>query len=59
MVRNMDFRTGLAIVRDLANENVLEESYAEDSILKQERREQLEAVDIVDEFLTLLRGHNL
>jgi hypothetical protein len=55
----LPFVDALAIVRDLANENVLEEFQAQDNELEEERQRQIEAVERVDDLLTILRGHHL
>jgi hypothetical protein len=55
----MTFVDAVAIVRDLANENVLEHWQAADNDLEDERILQLEAVEQIDTFLSLLRGHHL
>ncbi len=56
----MEFIDALAIVRDLANENILELQVATQNVeLFEERDRQRKAVDKVDDFLTLLRGHHL
>jgi hypothetical protein len=55
----MKFADAVAIVRDLANENVLEEWMAEENGIPDAREEQLEAVKQIDLFLDLLRGHHL
>ncbi len=55
----MDFMKAtdaLAIVIDLANENVLEEEYCDDLNLKEERNMQLQAVDVSTKYLECLRG---
>lgn len=55
----LSFVDALEIVRDLANENVLEEFQARDNDLEYERLRQLEAVSRVDDLLTILKGHRL
>jgi hypothetical protein len=54
----MKFVDAVAMVRDLASENVLEEGMCDGDLLEI-REEQLEAVGQVDSFLDLLRGHHL
>ncbi len=56
---HLPFVDALAIVRDLANENVLEEWQAQDNECEDERQLQLEAVNRIDDLLTILRGHSL
>jgi hypothetical protein len=55
----MKFNDAMAIVRDLAYENILELGDAQDNCVEEIRSEQIEAVGKMDEFLDLLRGHHL
>ena len=54
----MKFIDAMAVVRDLANENVLDPGQAAGG-LEEERSFQLEAVEQMDAFLSLLQGHHL
>lgn len=51
----MELLDALAIVRDLANENVLEEWQAKDNECEEERERQLGAVSAVDDLIEMLR----
>ena len=54
---SMSTLDALAIVIDLANENVLEEGYCDDVVLLEEKSMQEEAVSKVGELLEFLRGN--
>ena len=56
---HVSFSDAVAIVRDLAHENVLDECATLDSGLDEERKLQEAAVELMDDFLDLLRGHHL
>jgi len=55
----MNLLDALAIVRDLANENILEDFYCDDEGMREIRRKHLKAVKVVDAHLESLRGEGL
>ena len=54
----MKFLDALAIVRDLAHENVLEEYFAQAADLKEERERQIISIEVVDGFIDMLISAN-